>query len=650
MEQLTPALQPRGATGLGSSRHAGDHDLPADLPALGALALEAARPFADGDARARIQALFLLVLLAERDGHTHVDLAALATDEDAQRWIGQIARLTGATPGLAALLDELARGPTPAPRGGDPRVPAVLAEVVGAPGQRTPLVLDGTRLQVARTHRVEVALARAVRARLGRPVAAADGADATMPGGGAAAALTDEQRAAVEAALARPLSVITGGPGTGKTTVVRTLVAAARARGIPAREIALCAPTGKAAQRLAQALGPSDDDLVPSTVHRLLGFRPGVAGAPDRFAHHEQAPLPARLVVCDEAAMLDLHTLERLLAALAAGTNLVLIGDADQLPPVGLGQAFAELCEQTEVAPRRLSRGFRVADDPAGDSLRECARLVCAGDAARLLPPSAATPLRACATPDAVTGAGAEWLDPAPGGAELCEALWRWADLDGHFARARALSCPAPGCLPPEAAREVRALLARLERFRILTALRGERPARPPAPDAWQLLPRSAAALNALFAVRAADSSAPGPPPGFSPGEPVVVRDNDHARGLFNGDTGVVVRLAEDGALGVAFPVEREAVRVLPLRALAGNLDHAYALTVHRAQGSEFDRIALVLPAHPLPLTSRQLVYTALTRARRGALLLGDRAVLEAALARVDRRRMALAAHLGPAP
>ena len=270
-----------------------------------------------------------------------------------------------------------------------------LPALVGAPGERKPLIVDGEFLYHQRVLACETRLAAAIRARAAQPgpdpqavrTAVAEVAAASTP------SLSDEQQAAVAAALGRRLAVISGGPGTGKTTIALALGRGLVRLGVPASELALAAPTGKAANRLQESFhaalaalsAPSAEDRAlqsacpaAQTLHRLLGYSP----ATGRFLYHQNHRLAARALIVDEGSMINLALMDRLLRALRDDAGLVLLGDADQLPSVDAGAVFRDLHSLAV----RLQRNFRTDQtQAAGRRISECAAAVRAGDAGRLL-------------------------------------------------------------------------------------------------------------------------------------------------------------------------------------------------------------------------------------------------------------------------
>gem|GEM_PF-365758 len=458
--------------------------------------------------------------------------------------------------------------------------------------------------------------------------------------------LTDEQQRAVTASLLGPTTVITGGPGTGKTSIVVAILRAFLRLSPEAavHDIALAAPTGKAADRMQQAIGaalggatdPRDRALAsgvaPMTLHRLLGYQPDL----DRYRHHAASRLPQRLVVLDEASMLDTMLFGRLVEALGDDALLVLLGDPDQLPSVGAGAVLRDLgvlapLSNGALRVATLSHSHRMSEgDPAGAHVLSVARQVGAG----ISPPRAQT-----STPVAGTWTEVDVSAPFPDGASLLPStkhLGRWLDrwLDSLALDAR-IATTAFGALDAASAlgdtNEVviaRAIeAAHASRLLVVTRGSGQRTGQQ--------------AVNAYLGARHAERMKRRGTSEPAAGEPVVVTRNDYLRGIYNGDTGLVVQV-NDGSLAVAL-TQRGRVRLLPMLDVHDAIERAWALTVHRAQGSEHERVALLLPERDVPrLLTRQIVYTAITRARRAVQVVGDPAMLAAAIARKQDRRTGL--------
>ena len=519
--------------------------------------------------------------------------------------------------------------------GGSTRTPvgpterALLAratDVVGGRGERRPFILEGAYLYQQRLLACEDRLAGLLRdRRTGPPLVTDARADEALrglaaAGAGAASAAaqpTAEQVAAVRTALVGRLTVITGGPGTGKTTIVLAILRALVRLGISPASVALAAPTGKAANRLEEAIkqglqwlaprAPEDDVLArdcpaAETLHRLLGWSPR-AGT---FAHHQNNRLAQRVVVVDESSMIDLALMERLARSVADDARLILLGDADQLPSIEAGAVFRDL---TPLA-QRLAHSHRVdSAEEGGRQLAELARAVREGSAPAIAPSPVA----------GVRFQGVELVLP-----EARDALLqRWYDEQVAFtpeltSMARhPFRTGADGRISAEDSARLARLQSHLHRARVLCVTRGR--------------PTGTGAINQWLHLRHGAHRAP-----FVAGEPVMVLRNDYQRGLFNGDQGVTILLDDnDGRaarLGAAFPT-RLGWEAWPVDGIGEALELSFAMTVHKSQGSELEVALVLLPEAPLPILTRELLYTAITRARRGALICGSAAVLAAAAA-----------------
>jgi exodeoxyribonuclease V alpha subunit len=438
----------------------------------------------------------------------------------------------------------------------------------------------------------------------------------------------DRQAVAVAMALRRRLLLITGGPGTGKTTTVARLlvaqVAVARMRGIAAPRIALAAPTGRATARLGEAIdgvlrtdlaaGRIDDEdahAVPRqarTLHRLLGWQPGRVV----FRHDAAHPLPFDVVVVDEASMIDLPLMAKLLDAVSPAATLVLLGDPDQLPAVEAGDVLGGLC-----AASGDGLAWPDADaEAAGDVL-----------GARVPAFETSMPLSG-ARVHLLRG----WRQADAHALQRLAQAMQTDDRDAIFALLRS---EAPGLVwhPGDAASLTETM--RREALPTLTAI-GD------ADDPQRAL-RSASTLRVLTALRrgpygaehwnawcAAELGARTP---YFHGHPLMVTANSERHGLYNGDLGVVWRDAQ-GDVAVWFETAHGLRAWRPAQLPAHT--SAYVTTVHKAQGSEFDRVMLILPDADARVLSRELLYTALTRARSSVVLWST----PDALARVLERRV----------
>jgi exodeoxyribonuclease V alpha subunit len=633
--------------------------------------------------------LVLAVQLAGRLGSTHLPTSGA----EGTAHLEELATALGADREEVALARTLLAEVREARlSGGRSRLDAL----VGLPGERRPFLLDGYSLYEERMLRAEERVAQAVRARLeAAPMVERAQAEAALADvlarpavrGGTPVRLTDEQRAAVEATLVRPLTVIAGGPGTGKTSIVAALLRALARLGVEGPAVALAAPTGRAADRMRQALDdalaaiadPGDADRALSipeaqTLHRLLGWNP-TAG---RFRHHAGNPLPYAVVLVDEASMIDLLQMDRLLAALPATTRLVLLGDPDQLPSVDAGSVLRDLLggdaplpaarspralptDRRLVAAARLTESFRMSpSDPAGRHVLLVARRVAAGLPIDINSGAPADELpRHRRSAEELELVGVELLDSGDGERDRAAFLDRWwerrrgdaaraaerdALLRRTFVRDRAARERGGDGFDDRDRAALLALFAESERMRLVTFTRAD------AAEANAAL--HARAVAALRERQAADGAEALRSAAMVPGEPVLVTENDHARALYNGDQGLVLRVSDDGAPHHFMAVFRrgDTLRAFSLESLRGRLDLAYAVTVHKSQGSEHDLVGLLVPpagpVHDSPLASRELVYTALTRARRGVVIVGDSALFARAAARKTRRFSRLGARI----
>ena len=471
--------------------------------------------------------------------------------------------------------------------------------------QDSPLTPDVLRVEhgliyLRRFHDLEISVADRLVALASQPTSAPEAIDDLSE----RMHLDDGQRQAVRTCLASRLGVLVGGPGTGKTRTVATILAALlRDEGATPR-IALAAPTGKAAARMGESIAnaaalleKSDPDLAdsmrqirPSTVHRLLGVRRGSAA----FRHKASDPLHHDVVIIDEASMMSLPLSASLLEALSASTRLILVGDPDQLASVEAGSVLADL-----VAARgpisscvaELTANHRFG---AGSAIGELAAAVRRGD---------------------VEGTRRA-LDTGGG-----------ASLHSSGSTARSIVEPVALAMRQAALAGDQTLAAeQLDSVRVLCAHR-----RGPAGVArWNSLVESW-----LGDVRPFSDYA---------GRPVMVTVNDAPRRLFNGDIGVVVEQPETGALEVVIP-DGESIRHVP-RVHLGRVETVHALTIHKSQGSEFDRVVVVLPSADSLLATRELLYTAITRARSSVTLIGSLDAVLAAVSRPTRRASGLRARL----
>jgi exodeoxyribonuclease V alpha subunit len=598
------------------------------------LALEAACwPRALPAAERRAFALLVLASCEARgEGATRLVLPGGPGSQAGSRLDARLERLGAADADRAAVADLVGR------LASHPE----LEPLVGRPGDHRPFIIDGGCLYQERDHRLEERLADALAARIATPMdPLPDAATALAAAAPQHRRWTPAQTAAITAALARPLTVVTGGPGSGKTALIGGIVRAWRAAGMPAQAIAVAAPTGKAANRIAEGLVADGlETPVPGTLHRLLGFSARRSLQGGAFRHHENNRLPHDGVIVDEASMVDLMLVEQLARALRPQTRLVLIGDADQLPAIQAGSVLRDLGPLAISLPEshRMS-----PDDPAGAEILGAARQIAAGQT-----PPARQEATGVAGTETLTFVGFELCEPDARDGHGRRLLSAFVDLwyARHVRPSLAMLQPRRalgldrGALDQAGIELANALLDRHRRARLLTVTRVGQ--------------AGAERINDLLVRRAAHELAGPASAGaefLPPGTPVMMIENDYDRGLMNGDQGVVLLAGDnDGAAGAptvffAFP-HQGTLALFPAATLRGAVAVSYATTVHKAQGSELDQAALILPERDLPLLSRELVYTAVTRARRSMVVVGRRALLEQAAARPLERSSGLASRL----
>ena len=540
---------------------------------------------------------------------------------------------------------------------------APMASLVGGDDAGLPFVRLGALLQTGRMAAYERRLAAALTARAGClddasidvPRARTD-LDALFDDGTAAAGDgAGAQKIAAAVALVARTTVVSGGPGTGKTTTLAKLLTALHgqsvARGAAPPHVALAAPTGKAAARMREALlgrrperGVSDaawtwlGTLEAVTLHRLLGFQPRT---PSRFRHGALERLPHDVVVVDEASMVDVAMMCKLVEAVRDDARLVLLGDRNQLASVEAGCVLADLTAPAAGAMVAVAEGVPARLAPLLDALpagpstpvvvtRARAAMVQFRKAFRFEREGLREVVHALAEASADTANEASHLQRAlarihGGGDELAFRPHAAGRVDARvleevareFRGALAPLRERPG---DEGAR--RATLQRIDAVRVLCAHRAG--------------PLGASGLNDALTARLR-------PAGSDPwwcGRLVMVTENDYDRDLWNGDVGVVAPDPRTGA-SVVF-LRGEAVKAVPVTAMPAH-ETAFAMTIHKSQGSQFGHALVVLPAESGPMLTRELVYTGISRARSKVTLCGDAGVLADAL----RRRVERASGLG---
>lgn len=553
-------------------------------------------------------------------------------------------------------------------RGGDPE--NGLFAVFGGANDYRPLIIDRGCLYIQKLHALEAGVGEALYTLICAPVEAesSEAAERALAevfaspprGPHGLIALDSGQKKAVSSVLNGRITVISGRPGSGKTSIVANLLRLVTRIGEPPLEaVALAAPTGKAADRMRRSISNhlsaisssekadrklSDSCPPSSTLHRLLGYSPGN----DFFWHNENNPLAEKLVIVDESSMIDLYMMDRLLKALRPEARLVLLGDADQLPPIESGTVLRDLCRSRAARKHNrvivLERSYRArAENPDGKMIIETAAAINRGED----PVGAIEGIKPLIRNrvSELNFNGVEFL--MPGTDEQRNAFFSaWRDrlqgtLEAFQEKLLYEYRSGPSGFDEDTSAALRAVIGHFEKFRILCATR------------IRAGGTGSAEVNRWFHRRRfGDLEKTGTKSENKPflvGEPVLVTRNDYNLRLYNGDSGLILLVkAGSGTRGLpaepmaVFP-QGEGYVAFPLEALRGKLELAWATTVHKAQGSEYDHVAIMLPRIETRPLTRELLYTAVTRARRSVVLIGPQEVLSGGIRQEAERSSGLA-------
>jgi exodeoxyribonuclease V alpha subunit len=582
-----------------------------------------------------------LAVRAPRLGHTCVDLGSIRETADAD---------VDAPTDIAAL-------PWP-----ESPTWTVRLEASSIVGEDLPLRLEGTRLYLDRYWSDECLVAEKLLERAsfgaeGVDLAALEDGIRRLLGGGTDAM----QRLAATSAVLRKFVVVAGGPGTGKTTTVARILALldeqATANSAPLPLVGLAAPTGKAAARLEEAVREESATLDTAevvrqhlsglhglTLHRLLGSLPGSS---TRFRHDRSNPLPHDVVIVDETSMVPLSMMARLSEAVRADARIVLVGDPQQLASVEAGAVLGDVVGPAATGMRMRSR--------ARSTLAEVTGVEVPASEPPLLADATETPIgdgivvlnrvhrfgaAIARLADAVRRGDSE---AALGVLHAGDARIHWIDDDVSVeseradARAAALSPVRSEAVEAigrvflaAACGEAEAAIEALGSFRLLCAHRHG----PAGAVTW------AGRIESWVASDITGNVADGT---WYVGRPLLVTANDYGLRLYNGDTGVVVN-DRTGRRMAAFERGGDVVLVSPSQLEA--VETVYAMTVHKSQGSQFDQVAMILPRPDSPVLTRELLYTAITRARERVTIVGSRESLVAAIGRPIARSSGLGQRL----
>ena len=508
------------------------------------------------------------------------------------------------------------------------------------------MIIDGNRLYLQRYWKYETMVAEAILTRCA-PVDAHDRDRqwSHQPGSGWPDTDPDQQRA-IAAALSQRFTVISGGPGTGKTFTIAQIIALIDTlQTVPPKRILLAAPTGKAAARLQEALEKAFRSLSEKniagkirikaqTIHRLLGAIPNTS----RFRHNADNPLAADVVIVDEASMIDLAMMSTLMDAVPPSARLILVGDKDQLASVEAGAVLGDIC-----GGNVMTLGMVAADDDA--TLPDGrGNVPSAGISANIIV------LRKNYRFGEHSGIHRLGQAVKNGDADLALSLLRNSEFPDIVCKTMVSGSDFENALTEKAVNEIEPLfsigalpdlIAKSMDFKILTAVR-KGPVGVESLNA--MVEDNLMARGAIHSGSASDSA-------WYHGKPVMISRNDYYQNLFNGDIGIAVAgdRGDSGDIRVAFERGRDNIHYLVPEQLPPH-ETVYAMTVHKSQGTEFDKVVLILPDNDIPLLTRELIYTAITRARLSVEIWAREDILKHAIGRCTVRASGLRSALWDKP
>ena len=497
------------------------------------------------------------------------------------------------------------------------------SHLVGKAGDLTPLVLtDSGLLYLYRYWQAEHQVAVLIRERL-KSVALQDETllKQYIANWTSSQPELDWQKVAVLMALTRQFCVISGGPGTGKTTIVIRLLEAFSNQDKTLR-VALAAPTGKAAARMQQAIAmvrqdSSKEDVLAKTVHRLLGITPNN----EQGKYNAENPLAVDVLIVDEASMIDILLMSKILKALPKTARLILLGDSKQLASVDSGAVLADLCRAYAGFSECFAEGVLRLTGQALPSVKatslmadtvvilkhsyrfdkqseigQLAQSIQAGDSDKFI--------------NVLMRAG--------------DTIWWQKKMDKATIVKRVMKLYFTFFEAIKTQQDPLTCMQLFEKTQVLCALNNGA--------------ESVNSVNSLIE-RALAKQSWRTHQGFYHGRPIMVMKNDYSQGLFNGDTGLVMN-NDQGVLAACF-LDNRMLRWVPLNRLPAH-ETAYAMTVHKSQGSEFEEVCIILPEQATALLTRELLYTAITRAKVKISLIATESILIQALTSQQDREMGL--------